>query len=723
MFARLVALCALVTVGAAVPTHHAEPALTGAWTTSAVEVKNLQSDVRVIFQVRERNHDAIKNAVVEISDPDHPRYGQFLSKQEVDEITAPAADDISTVRTWLESAPGATLSLMRQDGRTVAATMPLASAETLFQTKFRLVTNSQTGQQALRASDFALPPRVAAATGALFGLHGLPIPPRSVTVDAPAKPAKPANVTPAVITKQYGIAGVKVDRSGSNRQAVAEFQGQTMSSIDLTKFFKQFVPDASAGDDTVSKFVGDPGDKSGATEASLDIQYIMGIAPGVKTEFWLYNPSDFCADLKNWTTTMLADEQLPFVFSVSYGWQGNLTQIGCKPDEVDAVDSDFAKLASRGVSIIFASGDSGSGYNTGSNRCQGSYSSGIAFTGTKERTSEAEDSTFCCAISGGSPFTYSEGSGPSVQQCPTLPVTKNQQLEGQINRWVRIPAHDTEVCCELSIRYGGVGWTMTPIKGQRDLLNCTLYNSVTGHSSATGATSGTHAKAVPGTCTTFSEVTGNTTSKGSVSGNSGTKNIVLWPSWPASSPWVTAVGATRFVDQKPGNEEMATDQFGSGGGFSAQFGQSPNAEWQTSDVKNYLQVVPKGAPFPPSGSFPATGRATPDVAALGEGFQVVQGPSLLTVGGTSASAPTFAAVVSLLNEARLQAGKKQLGFLNTFLYKNQDAFTDVTKGTNAIGRGTGPIKFGYNCTSGWDPATGMGTPAFSALLKAAMAAP
>ena len=56
------------------------------------------------------------------------------------------------------------------------------------------------------------------------------------------------------------------------------------------------------------------------------------------------------------------------------------------------------------------------------------------------------------------------------------------------------------------------------------------------------------------------------------------------------------------------------------------------------------------------------------------------------VGGTSASAPAFAGMVSLLNEARLNKGGKPLGFLNPFLYQNAAAFTDVTEGTNAIGR-------------------------------------
>ena len=91
--------------------------------------------------------------------------------------------------------------------------------------------------------------------------------------------------------------------------------------------------------------------------------------------------------------------------------------------------------------------------------------------------------------------------------------------------------------------------------------------------------------------------------------------------------------------------------------------------------------------FPPKGTFPPHGRATPDVSALGEGYQVYVGGNVQSVGGTSASSPAFAGLVSLLNEARFKAGKPQMGFLNPFLYANADAFTDVTKGSNKIGRG------------------------------------
>lgn len=143
-------------------------------------------------------------------------------------------------------------------------------------------------------------------------------------------------------------------------------------------------------------------------------------------------------------------------------------------------------------------------------------------------------------------------------------------------------------------------------------------------------------------------------------------------------------------------------------------------EDQKAATAAYLAKAPE---LPPTGSFPRGGRGTPDVSALGEGYQTLINGKLESVGGTSASAPAFAAMVSLLNEARLAAGKPAMGYLNPFLYQNPEAFTDVTMGTNAINRADGsPLLYGYNCTQGWDPVTGLGTPKFQSLLAAAMSA-
>ena len=61
---------------------------------------------------------------------------------------------------------------------------------------------------------------------AVLGVHGLPLPPKGKRLTGFGTPVE---VTPTVIESTYGVAGVTVDRAGKNRQAVAEFQGQTMN--------------------------------------------------------------------------------------------------------------------------------------------------------------------------------------------------------------------------------------------------------------------------------------------------------------------------------------------------------------------------------------------------------------------------------------------------------------------------------------------------------------
>lgn len=181
----------------------------------------------------------------------------------------------------------------------------------------------------------------------------------------------------------------------------------------------------------------------------------------------------------------------------------------------------------------------------------------------------------------------------------------------------------------------------------------------------------------------------------------------LSPSFPASIPYALAVGST-FFDEGLSGEEMATTQFGSGGGFSYDYDMP---SYQSSAVKAYLAKDPKTG----SGKYAQNGRASPDVALLGEKFAVVTGSGqTIAVGGTSASTPSWGAVISLLNEECLSAsgGKKTLGFVNPLFYQNADAFTDITKGSNAIGNNK---KSGWKCTEGWDAVTGLGTPQFTKL--------
>jgi kumamolisin len=107
------------------------------------------------------------------------------------------------------------------------------------------------------------------------------------------------------------------------------------------------------------------------------------------------------------------------------------------------------------------------------------------------------------------------------------------------------------------------------------------------------------------------------------------------------------------------------------------------------------------------------GRGVPDVAGDADpttGYDVLVDGQSQVVGGTSAVAPLWAALIALLNQ---QLGKN-LGFVNPMLYSLGEAvFNDITSGNND------DSKLGYyTAKKGWDPCTGLGSPNASALLSA-----
>jgi hypothetical protein len=152
--------------------------------------------------------------------------------------------------------------------------------------------------------------------------------------------------------------------------------------------------------------------------------------------------------------------------------------------------------------------------------------------------------------------------------------------------------------------------------------------------------------------------------------------------------------------------------FTSGGGFSEN-----NAApfFQAADVASYLQRAAAAGLLPPATVFNASGRAYPDVSTVGHNLMIVSQGQVAAVDGTSASAPVFAALVSLLNSATIARGSPPLGFLNPLLYYAASAapgsLYDVTVGANRCGAyGWTPTccAQAFTALPGFDPVAGLG---------------
>ncbi|OAX42805.1 hypothetical protein K503DRAFT_766419 [Rhizopogon vinicolor AM-OR11-026] len=190
--------------------------------------------------------------------------------------------------------------------------------------------------------------------------------------------------------------------------------------------------------------------------------------------------------------------------------------------------------------------------------------------------------------------------------------------------------------------------------------------------------------------------------------------VIFNPTFPGVCPYVTSVGATMVKPNATVTQvqpEMACmEVIYSGGGFSNYFAMP---SYQQTAVDYYLETYP---PDYPSTMWNSTGmsRGLPDISANGANYVVAVDGEFELVYGTSCSSPVSGAIFTMINDARLAAGKSPIGFINPTIYSAAfaGAFNDITEGSNP-GCGTE----GFNATVGWDPVTGLGTPNFPVLLE------
>jgi tripeptidyl-peptidase-1 len=194
------------------------------------------------------------------------------------------------------------------------------------------------------------------------------------------------------------------------------------------------------------------------------------------------------------------------------------------------------------------------------------------------------------------------------------------------------------------------------------------------------------------------------------------------PSFPATATNIVAVGATQGPESgKP--EITCSSKTGgivtSGGGFSTVFNQPT---FSAAAVNAYFK---SGVTLPPAGKYNAAGRGYPDVALLGYNYEIVDGGQTGLVSGTSCSAPVFAGMLSLVNDARATAGKSSLGLVGPALYalaaNTTGIFNDVTSGeNNCCAADKNPVccPYGFYAAKGWDPTTGFGSVQVDTLITA-----
>ncbi len=362
-----------------------------------------------------QHENALIDALHEVSDPKHPkhvlsntlplttcsrvpllrcRYGAHLSKEEVAKLVAPHPDTLELVNSWLEhhGVPSSSISTTHGGSWLTVTGVPVSQANKLLDASYQLYRQAGTNDTAiLRTVGYGLPTvlhthvQTVAPTTYFASTRTLPQTSRRRSVGtAPALESVESRelvtvlssrdeqgnefTTPSSLHWLYWTFAYTPAATDRNELGIVGYLNQYPNQTDLTAFMNEQLPDAITATYTVEKVNdGEYDPMHPGQEANINVQYIQGMAYPTPLVYYSTGreadwtpPSNEPAEgdmYLEWFKYVLDKPKIPQTISTSYGTQEKVLPV----EYTAAVCKLFAQLGTRGVSVVYASGDHGVG--------------------------------------------------------------------------------------------------------------------------------------------------------------------------------------------------------------------------------------------------------------------------------------------------------------------------------------------------------------------------
>ena len=302
--------------------------------------------------LHQKNKTGFLEHLARISNPSHAEFGRWMSVKQINSYLAPA----KSARKALSAALAKRGFRVADHGDHFVVAASVATVERELRTRVHHLRQKAGQRTIVKADDYTLPAYMSGMVELITGLTELPLPRRKHRTRSLRQGVQPDQeaIIPQTLRLQYNISSSSL--SPSTTIAVAEFQDdQAYLSSDMTQFY-QLTNEPSYAIQNVGPFSGSDG------ESTLDIQYAPAVARGAQATFWVE---------KDWMHSFAAKiarfPSPPSVISMSWGWPSNLMCLfergpgRCLFNKlyIDRVNTEFAKVTARGVSLLAASGDQG----------------------------------------------------------------------------------------------------------------------------------------------------------------------------------------------------------------------------------------------------------------------------------------------------------------------------------------------------------------------------
>ena len=277
-----------------------------------------------------------------VSIPSHPRYGQHLTEDEVNELIKPQDDTTDLVHQWLQENGVDRAKLSYNKAKDwVKLSLPVSEIERLLDTKYSVFKHKD-GDRIIRAPTWSLPSHLhehidaIQPTNSFFRPAGRrktfkPVRPMSEILEAPvtdlesvtrfatapdsanlgvAQVCNASAVTPLCLRTLYGTKSYKPQAAGKNQVGLTDFLMEANNRSDVRIFLQKYRPDAISAADTFAVDVINGGDNQQTPdtpeqleagkdlEGNLDAETILGISyPTPLTAFTTGGSPPFIPDL------------------------------------------------------------------------------------------------------------------------------------------------------------------------------------------------------------------------------------------------------------------------------------------------------------------------------------------------------------------------------------------------------------------------------------------
>ncbi|KAH9172269.1 subtilisin-like protein [Lactarius sanguifluus] len=360
------------------------------------------STIDLYIALNPRHDNALIDALYEVSDPKHPRYGAHLSKEQVAELVRPHPETLEFVTSWLthHGIRPSSISTTHGGAWLTVSNVPVSRANEMLGASYQLYRHTKVNDTIIRTVSYALPDVLHAHIQAVapttyfssIRTQRRTPPRRSVKAAAAleeteATSGKPVTVlssrtTSPILRRLYETFAYVPAAADRNTLGIFGYRKQYPSKTDLARYMSNFRSDVqppSLATFTVELVNGGRYDQNKpGREANINVQYASAMAYPTPIIFYSIGGTEKVSDsgeplpgdveLES-LGYMLGKADIPQTISISYGTYEQIV-----PQEYARVVCIlYAQLGARGVSVLYPSGDDGVGLD-----CKGE-SGGVRF--------------------------------------------------------------------------------------------------------------------------------------------------------------------------------------------------------------------------------------------------------------------------------------------------------------------------------------------------------